>query len=227
MNLVQRISSCSSDGWDRTAQLSSISMFLLDPHFRTIRGFCELVEKEWLAFGHQFARRHGHADGKMSQHGDSQRSCVFLQFLDCIWQLCAVNPCVAEFNSHFLSTIMDEVYNCRFGTFLYDCESQRIGLASRTVSLWTYVMSPSVVDLYRNPLYVTRPDKSASHALVGDIFPHHLAVWDYHLRPHLKLRSLASVLSLPETDQHSAERGARELSLRLEVLEAQLRQKLT
>ena len=29
-----------------------------------------------------------------------------------------IYPCVAEFNSTFLSTLMDEVYNCRFGTFL-------------------------------------------------------------------------------------------------------------
>jgi Myotubularin-like phosphatase domain len=53
-----------SDGWDRTAQLSSLAMIMLNPRFRTIRGFCELVEKEWLAFGHQFARRNGHADGE-------------------------------------------------------------------------------------------------------------------------------------------------------------------
>jgi hypothetical protein len=28
-----------SDGWDRTAQLTSITMILLDPHYRTINGF--------------------------------------------------------------------------------------------------------------------------------------------------------------------------------------------
>lgn len=72
-----------SDGWDRTSQLTSIAQLLLDPHFRTVRGFVELVEKvrghgaqvrawqlalgltrphlhqEWLSFGHQFALRLG------------------------------------------------------------------------------------------------------------------------------------------------------------------------
>ena len=28
-----------SDGWDRTSQLSSLAMIMLDPFYRTIRGF--------------------------------------------------------------------------------------------------------------------------------------------------------------------------------------------
>ena len=28
-----------SDGWDRTAQLTALAMLMLDPHYRTIRGF--------------------------------------------------------------------------------------------------------------------------------------------------------------------------------------------
>ena len=28
-----------SDGWDRTAQLTSLAMILLDPYFRTLNGF--------------------------------------------------------------------------------------------------------------------------------------------------------------------------------------------
>ncbi len=148
-------------------------MFLLNPYFRTLRGFIEMVEKEWLAFGHQFARRHGHAEGKMEQQGDSQRSPVFLQFLDCVWQFaCQLNPSSTEFNSAFLAALVDEVYNCRFGTFLYDCEKERQAVRDRTVSLWTYMLSPSVVDLYRNPLYVTRADKSPTSVLLGEIFPH-------------------------------------------------------
>jgi myotubularin-related protein 1/2 len=28
-----------TDGWDRTAQLTALAMLMLDPYYRTIRGF--------------------------------------------------------------------------------------------------------------------------------------------------------------------------------------------
>jgi hypothetical protein len=43
-----------SDGWDRTAQLSSLAQIFLDPYFRTTTGLQILIEKEWLSFGTAF-----------------------------------------------------------------------------------------------------------------------------------------------------------------------------
>ena len=51
-------------GWDRTPQLVAISEILLDPYYRTFEGFAVLIEKDFLSFGHQFARRNGLVDIK-------------------------------------------------------------------------------------------------------------------------------------------------------------------
>lgn len=48
-----------SDGWDRTAQICSISQILMDPYYRTIEGLEVLLEKDWVSFGFQSQLRLG------------------------------------------------------------------------------------------------------------------------------------------------------------------------
>eukprot|EP00058_Branchiostoma_floridae_P005246 XP_002590734.1 hypothetical protein BRAFLDRAFT_121921 [Branchiostoma floridae] len=132
-----------SDGWDRTAQLTALAMLMLDPFYRTIRGFELLIEKEWISFGHKFATRLGHGD---KNHADADRSPVFLQFIDCVWQISRQFPVALEFNEQFLITILDHAYSCLFGTFLcnaeqiQDKEHQHVTLhplaSLRRIELW-------------------------------------------------------------------------------------------
>ncbi|MGH0122876.1 UNVERIFIED_CONTAM: hypothetical protein FKN15_023836 [Acipenser sinensis] len=119
-----------SDGWDRTAQLTSLSMLMLDSYYRTMTGFQVLVQKEWISFGHKFSSRIGHGD---KNHADADRSPIFVQFIDCVWQMTKQFPTAFEFNELFLMTILDNLYSCRFGTFLYNCESVRDNMQQNPV----------------------------------------------------------------------------------------------
>ncbi len=63
-----------------------------------------LIEKEWLAFGHKFQHRLGHPDHP------NERSPIFLQFLDCTYQMLRMFPKSFEFNSSFLLRIADHLH---------------------------------------------------------------------------------------------------------------------
>eukprot|EP00759_Apiculatamorpha_spiralis_P011578 PhF_6_TR18919/c0_g1_i1/m.27641/K18081/MTMR1_2; myotubularin-related protein 1/2 len=106
-----------SDGWDRTSQVVSIAQILLDGHSRTIQGFLELVDKDWIQGGHKFVSRLG-----ISEKGgkDSESSPVFLQFLDIVHQLVVQHPTFFEFDSSLLIFLADAMYSCRHVTFVHD-----------------------------------------------------------------------------------------------------------
>mmetsp|Transcript_14519 Transcript_14519/g.30004 ORF Transcript_14519/g.30004 Transcript_14519/m.30004 type:complete len:435 (+) Transcript_14519:2241-3545(+) len=143
-----------SHGWDRTSQVAALSQLLLDPHYRTREGFSTLVEKDFLSFGHPFHTRCGHGEGKNEQGGDEgQLSPIFIQFLDCIFQLVNQFPDYFEFNARYLLLLSEHIYSCRFGTLLCDSERERevvAGIRQRTYCMWEYL--DSIPDLI-NPVF--------------------------------------------------------------------------
>lgn len=172
-----------SDGWDRTSQLTSLSMIMLDPHYRTLRGFEVLIEKEWISFGHKFLQRIGHGDDR---HSDTDRSPIFLQFIDCVWQIMQQFPTVFEFNENFLMTVIDHSYSCLFGTFLCNSEHQKVreNIKNKTVSLWSMINSN--LSEYVNPLY---SEQTKNHVIFPLASPRRLEFWtSYYCRwnPNLK-----------------------------------------
>eukprot|EP00003_Mantamonas_plastica_P005132 TRINITY_DN14102_c0_g1_i1.p1 TRINITY_DN14102_c0_g1~~TRINITY_DN14102_c0_g1_i1.p1 ORF type:complete len:216 (+),score=50.44 TRINITY_DN14102_c0_g1_i1:254-901(+) len=144
---------------------------LLDPYYRTLRGFQVIIEKEWLSFGHKFNVRCGQGE---RNYWDDQRSPVFIQFLDCVHQILVQFPCAFEFNEHYVVTIMEHVFSCRFGTFLTNNEKERSDIRSSTPSLWTYlegIIQSSDYHEFLNPHYTYSstpifPDCSATRLLL-------------------------------------------------------------
>jgi hypothetical protein len=106
-----------SDGWDRTPQITSLSSVILDPYYRTAHGFFILIEKEWCNMGHKFADRLNN-----SIKSDQEESPVFLQWLDCVWQLWRQCPPAFEFNDVMLLHLADQVYCGRWSHFVHNCQ---------------------------------------------------------------------------------------------------------
>jgi hypothetical protein len=123
-----------SDGWDRTSQLTALAQLLLDPFFRTFDGFKVLVEKEWLAFGHKF-------DERMHDPASDETAAVFIQFLDCTFQLLDQFPTAFEFSPSYLAAIATHCGSGWFGTFLCgsEFERKRHGLKTSSVSIWAHL----------------------------------------------------------------------------------------
>ena len=145
-----------SDGWDRTSQLSCTSQILLDKYYRTLEGFIVLIEKDWLSFGHQFRYRNGFYslnDTPSDITSENQFSPIFIQWLDCIYQLMNQNYTKFEFNSNLLTFIACEVLNGKYGTFLFNNEKERVKYKAKTntISIWSEVLEKRKDFL--NPLY--------------------------------------------------------------------------
>ncbi|XP_056641595.1 myotubularin-related protein 2 [Diorhabda sublineata] len=208
-----------SDGWDRTAQLTALAMLLLDPFYRTIKGFEILIEKEWLSFGHKFQQRVGHGD---DHHSDADRSPVFLQFIDCVWQITQQFPNAFEFNEHFLITILDHLYSCRFGTFLYNTERERLieKVKENTVSLWSYTNSN--LNMYKNPLYWANPLQQVVLVPIASI--RHIKLWkSYYCRWNPSMRTqdpvylrIRELLLLKEQLEHIVDECRKEQQARIQ-----------
>lgn len=67
-----------------------------------------------------------HFGPNLSAKEAGQHSPVFVQFLDAVYQLLVAFPTYFEFTPAFLLYILDQVYSCRFGTFLLNTHRERL-----------------------------------------------------------------------------------------------------
>eukprot|EP01124_Arcella_intermedia_P011204 TRINITY_DN17638_c0_g1_i2.p1 TRINITY_DN17638_c0_g1~~TRINITY_DN17638_c0_g1_i2.p1 ORF type:complete len:738 (-),score=162.99 TRINITY_DN17638_c0_g1_i2:120-2333(-) len=155
-----------SDGWDRTSQLVALTELLLDPYYRSLKGFGVLIQKEWLSFGHKFDERLGHGE---PEDYSQEQSPIFIQFMDAVYQLLCQYPNWFEFNEAYLILILDHLYSGRFGTFLMDSEHERENFRDSTVSIWPWLASK---DKVRNPEYTQYNAKIEPNCATS-----HLHIW--------------------------------------------------
>ncbi len=82
-----------------------------------------------------------------------ETSPVFHQFLDATYQLLYQHPTRFEFTERFLRRLLYHLYSCQYGTFLYNCEKDRVeaGVKDKTRSVWDYFLSRK--DQFINPAY--------------------------------------------------------------------------
>lgn len=206
-----------SDGWDRTAQLTSLTKICLDPYYRTFTGFQVLIEQEWCAFGHQFQLRCGTFQGNMKTTGnyyeDEHVAPIFMQFIDALYQLLCQFPCSFEFNQRYLIALLDEVYEKRSGTFLFDTEKKRMELntISRTCSVWSFLQELGHTFDFHNPFYHSKRNvDTCPEILQFSWHPSTLTFWSsYYLRSfhfNERIRSQEKYikeLQLAQEDLHS------------------------
>ncbi|MES1911396.1 MAG: hypothetical protein MHM6MM_003831, partial [Cercozoa sp. M6MM] len=177
------------DGWDRTSQLCSLIQILLDPFYRTLAGLRVLVYKDWLAFGHQFQYRSGDVAKR------DERSPIFLQFLDCLYQLVDQFPDAFAFNTKLVADLATHSHSQWFGDFLCNTQQQRLQrlqIQRRSYSMWQYLHThrSKYLNPQHKPAGVLTPVTSAKL----------LRLWnEYYLR-YNEVFFRARVVDLEESD---------------------------
>ena len=134
---------------DMISALSSLTALMVDSKARTIEGFIELVEREWIDFGFPYAKSYGDDIADITVN-----TVMLVVFLDCVWQLWSCFPESFEFNEAFLLFIAESIHSGRFGTFYTNicCTSCAAQLRAKAgiPSLWTYILTNK--KLFVNPV---------------------------------------------------------------------------
>eukprot|EP00127_Corallochytrium_limacisporum_P006676 Clim_evm55s232 gene=Clim_evmTU55s232 len=107
-------------GSDLTVILSSLAQLLVDPYYRTIGGFCDLIVKEWAAYGHPFSYRH---DVRLLDDPNYKVAPVFSLFVYCVVHVLRQYPQHFEFSQNFLGYIQCHATSGRFAEFQFQSEA--------------------------------------------------------------------------------------------------------
>ncbi|XP_055636872.1 myotubularin-related protein 9 isoform X2 [Toxorhynchites rutilus septentrionalis] len=207
-------------GLDTPAIVTSVAQIILNPDCRTIKGLQALIEREWLWAGYPFSTRHKHSCYTPSAQRHKTSSATFVLFLDCVFQLYNQFPCSFEFDSRYLISLFEHSYSSQYGTFLCDSERERVELKvrERTISLWSHINRPQVIDTLLNPMYI--PNVAV---IWPSVAPLSIILWsDLYTRwviDHSQSEATRSRMQSIVTEEKELEKKARKL--RRELVELQ------
>ena len=104
-----------------------------------------------FSFGHKFRDRIGIYSSNNS--AQNERSPIFIQFLDAVYQMMYQKPTSFEFDEELLLFLSECAYDGVYGTFLSNCEKERVeqGYATDTITCWEYINQHKIQ--FINPLY--------------------------------------------------------------------------
>eukprot|EP00158_Paraphelidium_tribonemae_P005220 Partr_v1_DN27232_c2_g1_i1_m38728 putative Myotubularin related protein len=157
------------DGVDSTCIVVSLAKILIDPFYRTLRGFMILIEEDWIQSGFRFADRCRSSPvpessilslplGASNVNDNAAPTLIFdsplfVLFLDCVHQMWMQLPLEFEFNREFLCSLHQHSISCQFGTFLCNTPFEYREVQEHTTSLWSYYNSPHFRHHFQSALY--------------------------------------------------------------------------
>ncbi|XP_073521794.1 myotubularin-related protein 9-like [Phyllobates terribilis] len=161
------------EGANNTLLVTSLAQLILSPDCRTMVGFQDLIEREWLQAGHPFqlrCARSGWAQGRFQQESPN-----FLLFLDCCWQLTRQFPMAMEFNEKLLCALATHAYSSEYGTFLCNNEKERYiyKVREKTHSLWGILNNFRQRNHLANRVYERNPI-----AIWPSVAPQSIQLWE-------------------------------------------------
>ena len=156
-----------SDGWDRTPQATALTMLMVDPFYRTIQGFLYLIQNQWCDFGHKFFTRQ-HSNG-------GETGPIFVQFMDCVYQLMEQFPNKFQFTQDLLIFIIDHSFSGWFFTFLGNTMKDRLDAKEEATSRCVFQVIFEIQEYFKNENYV----KNESRVDVLDVHtsPQDIKLW--------------------------------------------------
>lgn len=155
---------------DMDSTLVCLILLSCDSYYRTLRGFCTLLQKEWISYSHRWSETSptsataapppgassggGGTSGTREERRNIDVSFVF--FLNCVAEMIQQRPTWFEFTDELLLFLAEAAHSYRFSSFFFDSESDRQHALpdSSFPSVWQYVLGKDSVSRFTHAYYV-------------------------------------------------------------------------